>query len=43
MAWTYGAGFDQRTEEHVPEAGLEVASSRFVVDDLIKLIEIRAA
>jgi ubiquinone/menaquinone biosynthesis C-methylase UbiE len=42
MAWAYGAGFDRRTEERVPEAGLKVASSRFVVDDLIKLIEIRA-
>jgi ubiquinone/menaquinone biosynthesis C-methylase UbiE len=42
MAWAYGAGFDRRTEEHVPEAGLEVVGSRYVVDDLIKLIEIRA-
>ncbi len=41
MYWAYGAGFDRRTEEHVPEAGLEVASSRFIVADLIKLIEIR--
>lgn len=41
MAWAYGAGFDRRTEEHVPEAGLEVVESRFVVDDLIKLIELR--
>jgi ubiquinone/menaquinone biosynthesis C-methylase UbiE len=41
MAWAYGAGFDRRTEEHVPEAGLELAASRFVVDDLIKLITAR--
>jgi ubiquinone/menaquinone biosynthesis C-methylase UbiE len=41
MAWAYGAGFDRRTEEHVPEADLEVIESRFVVDDLIKLIAIR--
>jgi ubiquinone/menaquinone biosynthesis C-methylase UbiE len=41
MSWAYGAGFDRRTEEHVPEAGLEVADSRFVVDDLIKLITAR--
>ena len=41
MAWAYGAGFDRRTEEHVPEAGLHVAEARFVVDDLIKQIEIR--
>jgi demethylmenaquinone methyltransferase/2-methoxy-6-polyprenyl-1,4-benzoquinol methylase len=41
MAWAYGAGFDRRTEEHVPAAGLEMMASRFVVDDLIKLIEVR--
>jgi ubiquinone/menaquinone biosynthesis C-methylase UbiE len=39
VAWAYGAGFDRRTEEHVPEAGLRLTASRFVVDDLIKLIE----
>jgi ubiquinone/menaquinone biosynthesis C-methylase UbiE len=43
MAWAYGAGFDRRTEEHVPEAGLVVVNSRYAVDDLIKLIEVRAA
>jgi ubiquinone/menaquinone biosynthesis C-methylase UbiE len=42
MYWAYGAGFDRRTEEHVPEAGLEIVDSRFVVDHLIKLIEVRA-
>jgi len=41
VAWAYGAGFDRRTEEHVPEAGLELVGSRFVVHDLIKLISIR--
>ena len=41
MAWAYGAGFDRRTEEHVPEAGLKVVGSSFVVDDLIKLISVR--
>jgi hypothetical protein len=41
MAWAYGAGFDRNTEAHVPEAGLELAASRFVVDDLIKLITAR--
>ena len=39
--WAYGAGFDRQTEEHIPEAGLEVVGSRFVVDDLIKLISVR--
>ena len=42
MAWAYGAGFDRRTEEHVIEAGLEILDSRLVVDDLIKLISVRA-
>jgi ubiquinone/menaquinone biosynthesis C-methylase UbiE len=41
VAWAYGAGFDRRTEEHVPEAGLDLAASRFVADDLIKLLSIR--
>ena len=41
VAWAYGASFDRRTEEHVPEAGLELVGSRFVVHDLIKLISIR--
>jgi ubiquinone/menaquinone biosynthesis C-methylase UbiE len=42
MAWAYGAGFDRRTEEHIRGAGLAVNSVSFVVDDLIKLIEIRS-
>ena len=41
MRWAYGAGFDRRTEEHVPSAGLEVIASRFVVADLIKLMTVR--
>jgi ubiquinone/menaquinone biosynthesis C-methylase UbiE len=41
VAWAYGAGFDRRTEEHVPEAGLELTASRFVADELIKLLSIR--
>ena len=41
IAWAYGAGFDRQTEEHIPEAGLEVVGSRFVVDDLVKLISVR--
>lgn len=43
MAWAYGAGFDRRTEEHVVRAGLEILESRFVVDDLIKLLSVRRA
>jgi demethylmenaquinone methyltransferase/2-methoxy-6-polyprenyl-1,4-benzoquinol methylase len=42
MAWAYGASFDRRTEEHIPEAGLELTEARFVVDDLVKLISARA-
>jgi ubiquinone/menaquinone biosynthesis C-methylase UbiE len=42
IAWAYGASFDRKTEQHVPEAGLEVVESRFVVDDLVKLITVRA-
>jgi ubiquinone/menaquinone biosynthesis C-methylase UbiE len=38
IAWAYGAGFDRRTEEYVPKAGLQLVESRFVVDDLLKLI-----
>ncbi len=38
IAWLYGASFDRRTEQHVPEAGLSVVESRYVVDDLLKLI-----
>lgn len=42
MAWAYGAGFDRHTEQHVAESGLELLESRFVVDDLIKLVSLRA-
>jgi ubiquinone/menaquinone biosynthesis C-methylase UbiE len=41
MAWAFGAGLDRRTEEHVPEAGLELVESRFVVEDLLKLVSAR--
>lgn len=42
IAWAYGASFDRQTERHVPEAGLELVESRYVVDDLVKLITVRA-
>jgi ubiquinone/menaquinone biosynthesis C-methylase UbiE len=42
IAWAYGASFDRNTEKHVPEAGLELIESRYVVDDLLKLITVRA-
>lgn len=40
--WAYGAGFDRQTERRVPEAGLELVESRFVHDELIKLLGARA-
>jgi ubiquinone/menaquinone biosynthesis C-methylase UbiE len=41
MRWAYGAGFNRRTEQHIPGAGLEIVESRFVTDDLLKLITAR--
>ena len=41
IAWAYGAHFDRKTEGHVPEAGLELDESRYVVDDLVKLVTLR--
>ena len=40
--WAYGAGFDRQTEKHAPEAGLKLFESRFVYDELIKLLSARA-
>src|ERR1700730_5868161 len=40
--WAYGAGFDRQTETHVPQAGLQLFESRFVADELIKLLGARA-
>ena len=42
VAFAYGASFDRHTESHIPAAGLEVDESRYVVDDLVKLICARA-
>ena len=42
IAWAYGASFDRETERHVPEAGLQIVESRYMVDDLLKLITARA-
>lgn len=42
VAWAYGAGFDRGTEQHALGAGLNVVSSRFLVADLVKLIEIQS-
>ena len=43
IAWAYGASFDRRTEQHIPEAGLELTETRFVVDDLVRLMSARVA
>ena len=40
--WAYGATFNRQTERRVPEAGLRLFESRFVHDDLIKLLGARA-
>lgn len=42
IAWAYGASFDRRTEEHAPAAGLDLVASRYVVDDLVKLLTLRS-
>jgi ubiquinone/menaquinone biosynthesis C-methylase UbiE len=42
VAWAYGAGFDRQTEKHAAEAGLLIFESRFVHDELIKLLAARA-
>ncbi len=41
VSWAYGASFDRRTEEHVPAAGLQLIDSRYVADELIRLITAR--
>jgi len=40
--WAYGATFHRQTERHAPEAGLQLFESRFVYDELIKLLGARA-
>jgi demethylmenaquinone methyltransferase/2-methoxy-6-polyprenyl-1,4-benzoquinol methylase len=40
--WAYGARFDRQTEQRAPEAGLNLFESRYVHDELIKLLGARA-
>jgi len=40
--WAYGATFDRQTETKASEAGLRIFESRFVYDELIKLLDARA-
>ena len=35
-----GAGFDRDTEDHIRKVGLKIVGDRYVVPDLIKLIEV---
>jgi demethylmenaquinone methyltransferase/2-methoxy-6-polyprenyl-1,4-benzoquinol methylase len=42
IAWAYGASFDRWTERHAPAAGLDLVESRYVVDDLVKLLTLRS-
>jgi ubiquinone/menaquinone biosynthesis C-methylase UbiE len=42
IAWAYGASFDRQTERYVPAAGLELVESRYVVDDLVKMLTLRS-
>ncbi|MFQ5785311.1 MAG: class I SAM-dependent methyltransferase [Alphaproteobacteria bacterium] len=41
--WAYGAAFDRHTERYLSEAGLALVETRFVYDDVIKLIIARPA
>lgn len=42
MSWAYGASFDRETEKHIPDFGLDLIESRYVVDDLVKLLTARS-
>ena len=42
IQWAYGASFDRETEKQAPQAGLHIFESRFVYDELIKLLGARA-
>src|SRR5262249_44907621 len=41
ISWAYGASFDREIEKHIPASGLEPVESRYVVEDLVKLISAR--
>ncbi len=41
VRWAYGAGFDRNTEHYMPEAGLEIVETRFLHEDIIKIITAR--
>ena len=43
VRWVYGAGFDRKTEQYFPQAGLELVEQRFLYRDTIGLIVARPA
>jgi len=43
VSWAYSAGFYRNTEADIRAAVLELLDARFVVDDLIQLLTVRAS
>ena len=41
VRWAYGAGFDRKPHRHVEPAGLELAESRFLIDDVVRFVVAR--
>ena len=41
VGWAYGAGFDREPHRHVEPAGLELAESRFLIDDVVRFVAAR--
>ncbi|MDE0200871.1 MAG: class I SAM-dependent methyltransferase [Rhodospirillaceae bacterium] len=41
VRWAYGAGFDREPHRHVEPAGLELAESRFLIDDVVRFVVAR--
>ncbi|MCY4405770.1 MAG: class I SAM-dependent methyltransferase [Rhodospirillaceae bacterium] len=41
VGWAYGAGFDREPHRHVEPAGLELAESRFLIDDVVRFVVAR--
>ena len=41
VRWAYGARFDRNTHRHVEPAGLVLEESRFLVDDILRLVVAR--
>ena len=41
VGWAYGAGFDREPHRLVEPAGLELAESRFLIDDVVRFVVAR--